>query len=195
MANQFEAEIARSFKINSPGLPYPMECLYEYIRLSVPQIMRPGMARAASTGEQPCDALVDVLGGPGLALELKELGTRACFPFHRLPDHQLKGLQRFNLLGRNSYLLICYRKWTLTKKQLIGLRPMEVRALQERRAYGVPLDALLTEMATAQTTGAKSLSAELVDSVGIRLLPIRIPYPTEKDPKAKQNGWDISPLL
>lgn len=189
MANSFETEVAKSYR--SQTLTSPVQglcCPNEYIKLVV--------NKQASYGvKTQCDALVDRLNNVGLALELKEQQKREAFKFSRVPDHQIEGLQRFKALGRNSYLLLCFRHWALPEKELAGLKPLEKRAAQRRRAYCLDIDLFLTLKAKAVNESKASIPIEWITTHAIRVPDSKCVYLTASGNKAVAMCWDISVIL
>lgn len=179
MANTFETEIRKSFKQNT-------EC--EYTKLVV--------NKQASYGvKSPCDALVDVKDGINLALELKEQQKREAFKYSRVDDHQFEGLLRYKYIGRNSYILICFRHWQLPEKELEKIEVKLRRQAQKRRAYAFEVDEFIYQVKQQEKLGVKSIPISVIEEYGIRLQDIMIDNPTPSNPKGKVSGWDITPLI
>jgi penicillin-binding protein-related factor A (putative recombinase) len=185
--NRFETEIAKSFRVvKDSNLPEGLECPFEYTRLVV--------NKQASYGiTTPCDALVDVYQCQCLALELKEQQKREAFKIDRVPDHQIAGLRRFSLLGRKSYLLICFRHWQLPEKDLIGLKPLQKREAQKRRAYALDIN-LFLQLKEKNNTRS-SIPVQDIEDHGIRLQDSFFETTSSLGKKVKIPTWDILPLI
>lgn len=183
LANKFETEIKSSFtKLPAqPGYPDILAGLpFVYHKLVVNKQSGYGV-------DSPCDALVDCIGFPNLALELKEFATRSSFPFNRIEDHQLEGLLRYHYTGRRSFLLICFRKWQLSVKEKTSLTPAQIKILEERRAYALSIKDFLFLRGKSLQEDRKSVSIEDIVSYSRRLPLIRL--------ASGELGWDIQPLL
>jgi penicillin-binding protein-related factor A (putative recombinase) len=198
MANIFETEIAKSFRVAdtqsylsdisleaSTSLLQDLKCPYLYTKLVVNKQMSYGV-------ETPCDALVERYKKIGLALELKEQLHREAFKFSRVPDHQIKGLKEFKLFGRNSYILLCFRHWKLLSKDLVGLKPIEQKNLQKRRAYCLEIDTFLQLKEKAIEQSKSSIPIDWIVAEGIRMTDTYSTYLTKNNTKAKAATWDIS---
>lgn len=184
MANKFETEIKNSFtKLPAqPGYPLVMAGLpFVYHKLVVNKQMSYGV-------DSPCDALVDSIAPlPNLALELKEFATRSSIPFTRIEDHQLDGLLRYHYTGRRSFLLFCYRKWQLSVKEKSSHSPVQIKELEQRRAYALSIKDFLFLKSKSLQEERKSVNIEDVVSYGLRLPIFKL--------SNGDLGWDITPLL
>lgn len=185
MANTFENEIAKSFRVPEEGFPAPLKNRFEYIKLVVNKQGHYGI-------KSPCDALVDVYDHPGLALELKEQQQKLGFSFARVEQHQIDGLLRFQALGRKSYVLICFRHWKLLEKEMVGLKPIEKRNAQQRKAFAFPIDDFLNLVEEEKLKGKSSLSIAIIEKNGILLKPLRL---KSNESTSSYNIWEITSLL
>ncbi len=147
MANKLESEIAKSFRTiaPSPDENYPLQ--YIYTKLVVNKTSLYGI-------KTPCDALVDCRSSKNLALELKELAVRGSFPFSRLPVHQEQGLVNFQDIGRDSYIIFCFRK-----------NPKDTKPVP--KVWAMPIHTYLQLKEQNLLKGRVSLSAEQIETESI----------------------------